>query len=71
MNTYYRMTTAQKDAVPKENFDCPPYSNLVGDEWIAECNVSGLESITEYSTVEECVEYIKVNNSEWDEFYDV
>ena len=71
MNTYYRMTTAQKDAVPRENFDCLPYSNLVGDEWIAECNVSGLQSIVEYSTVEECVDYIKVNNSEWDEFYNV
>lgn len=71
MNTYYRMTTAQKDAVPTESFDCLPYSNLVGDEWIAECNVSGLESIIEYSTAEECVEYINEHLSEWDEFYDV
>ncbi len=71
MKAYYRMTTAQKDAVPTENFDCLPYSNLDGDEWIAECNVLGLESIVEYSTVEECVDYIKVNNSEWDEFHNV
>lgn len=71
MKTYYRMTTAQKDAVPKEKFDCLPYSNLVGDEWISQCNVSGLECIVEYPTVEECVEYIRINNSEWDEFYDL
>ena len=71
MNTYYRMTTAQKDAVPTENFDCLPYSNIVGNEWIAECDVPGLECIEEYPTAEECVEYIRVNNSEWDEFYDV
>ena len=71
MNTYYRMTTAQKDAVPTENFDCLPYSNLVGDEWIAECNIEGLESITAYSDTQECIEYINENLSEWDEFYDV
>ena len=71
MNTYYRMTTAQKDAVPTENFDCLPYSNLVGDEWIAECYIEGLESITEYSDAQECIEYINENLSEWDEFYDV
>ena len=71
MNTYYRMTTAQKDAVPTENFDCLPYSNLDGDEWIAECDIQGLESITEYSNAQECIEYINENLSEWDEFYNV
>ena len=71
MNTYYRMTTAQKDAVPTESFDCLPYSNLVGDEWIAECYIEGLESITEYSDDQECIEYINKHLSEWDEFYDV
>jgi hypothetical protein len=71
MKTYYRMTTAQKDAVPREDFDCLPYSNIVGDEWIAECNASGLESIIEYSNAEECREYINTNNSEWDEFYEI
>lgn len=71
MNTYYRMTTAQKDAVPTENFDCLPYSNLDGDEWIAECDTQGLESITEYSNAQECIEYINENLSEWDEFYDL
>ena len=71
MNTYYRMTTAQKDAVPTENFDCLPYSNLVGDEWIAECYIEGLESITEYSDAQECIEYINEHLSEWDEFYEI
>ena len=71
MNTYYRMTTAQKDAVPTENFDCLPYSNIAGDEWIAECNIEGLESITEYSDTQECIEYINKHLSEWDEFYNV
>jgi hypothetical protein len=65
------MTTAQKNAVPLELFDCEPYSNLSGDEWIAECTESGLYSITEYTNSEECRQYIIEHLAEWDELYNI
>lgn len=71
MSTYYRMTTAQKEAVSNEDFDCLPYSNLAGDEWIAECSTKGLECIREYRSNTECRNYINENIHEWDEFHDV
>lgn len=71
MKVYYRMSERQKNTVPTENINCEPYSNLVGEEWIVECNVQGLECITEYSSNITCREYVNDHIHEWDEFHDV
>ena len=71
MNTYYRMTTAQKEAVPKEQLDCEPYSNIVGNEWIVEAYERGYECITEYANADACIEYINNNIVLWDEWHNI
>ena len=71
MNLYYRMTTAQKDAVPLENLNCEPFSNLQKSEWIVESSTPGLESITQFPSVAECRMYIIENVKDWDDLYEV
>jgi ABC-type microcin C transport system duplicated ATPase subunit YejF len=71
MNTYYLMTTEQKEAVKAEALFQEPYSNITTDKGIAECTVEGLDCITEYANAEECREYVIENLSEWDDFYGV
>lgn len=71
MNYYYLMNTSQKDGVTEEQLVATPYSNIVGDLWIVEANVSGLSSVQEYTDTQQCIDYIQEFNSEWDEFYDL
>ena len=71
MNTYYLMTTEQKDSVEAEVLFQEAYSNLVADKWIVECTDDGLDCITEYTSAEECREYVISNLSEWDDLYGV
>jgi hypothetical protein len=71
MNTYYLMTTEQKDAVEAEALFQEPYSNITTDKWIVECTVEGLDCITEYTSAEECRGYVIANLSEWDDLYRV
>lgn len=65
------MTTGQKDAVPQDSFDCPPYSNIAGDEWIVETTDSGHKCIEQFADVAACIAYVNSNISEWDEFHDI
>ena len=71
MNTYYLMTTEQKDSVEAEVLFQEPYSNIATDKWIVECTIGGLDCITEYTSAEECREYVIANLSEWDDLYGV
>ena len=71
MNTYYLMTTEQKEAVEKEALFQEPYSNIAVEKWIVECTVTGLDCITEYASAGECREYVVENLSEWDDLYGV
>ena len=70
MNYYYLMNATQKDDVTEEQLEATPYSNIVGDLWIVEANVSGLSSVQEYINAQECIDYIQEFNSEWDEFFE-
>ena len=71
MNTYYLMTTEQKDTVEAEALFQEPYSNITTDKWIVECTTKGLDCITEYANAEECREYVIENLSVWDDLYGV
>ena len=71
MNTYYLMTTEQKDSVEAEVLFQEPYSNIVADKWIVECTDNGLDCITEYTSAEECKQYVIENLSKWDDLYGV
>ena len=71
MNYYYLMNTTQKDGVTEEQLEATPYSNIVGDLWIVEANVSGLSSEQQFTDTQQCIDYIREFNSEWDEFYDL
>ena len=71
MNTYYLMTTEQKDSVEAEVLFQEPYSNLVADKWIVECTDNGLDCITEYTSAEKCRQYVIENLSVWDDLYGV
>jgi hypothetical protein len=71
MNYYYLMNTTQKDGVTEEQLEATPYSNIVGDLWIVEANVSGLSSEQQFTDTQQCIDYIQEFNSEWDEFYDL
>jgi len=71
MNTYYLMTTEQKDAVEAEVLFQEPYSNIATDKWIVECTTGGLDCVTEYASAEECREYVIENLSVWDDLYGV
>lgn len=65
------MTTAQMEAVPKEDLDCSPYHNVSGDEWIVEAHTQGHDAIMEYASAEECRDYINSNPEQWDEYYNI
>jgi hypothetical protein len=65
------MNTTQKDGVTEEQLEATPYSNIVGDLWIVEANVSGLSSEQQFTDTQQCIDYIQEFNSEWDEFYDL
>jgi len=71
MNTYYLMTTKQKEAVEAEVLFQEPYSNIAVEKWIVECTAAGLNCITEYANAEECKAYVVENLSEWDDLYEV
>lgn len=71
MNYYYLMNTSQKNGVTEEQLEAIPYSNIEGDLWIVEANVSGLSSVQEFIDTEECIDYIKENNPDWDEYLDI
>lgn len=65
------MNTTQKDGVTEEQLEATPYSNIVGDLWIVEGNVSGLSSEQQFTDTQQCIDYIREYNPEWDEFYDL
>lgn len=71
MSYYYLMSTAEKDAVLEDQLECVPNSNIQGDFWIVESNVTGLQSVIEFESVTNCIEYIKTNASDWDEFLNI
>lgn len=65
------MTTEQKDSVEAEVLFQEAYRNIVADKWIVECTENRLDCITEYTSAEECREYVIANLSEWDDFYNI
>ena len=71
MNTYYRMTTAQKDGVLTSDLDCLPYSNIAGDEWIVEAYTTDYDCIDKYESAETCIDYLNGNMETWDELRNV
>lgn len=71
MSYYYLMDTTQKESVDSQVLAGTPKSNIVGDKWILECTVSGLDCIVEYATSQDCINYIIETNEEWDELLNV
>lgn len=71
MTYYYLMNTLQKESVNEQLLSGAPKSNLAGDKWILECTDSGLECIVEYTSSQDCINYIIDTNEEWDEFFNI
>lgn len=71
MSYYYLMNTLQKDTLTEDLLEGQPKSNLSGSEWIIEASASDLECIQAFPSAQECINYIVINNSDWDEFYNI